>query len=238
MGAFYYDQSMPVRILLTPYEIPYLIEETGGTFDFTIRMTNIDTAPQTVTAWCDLTLPDSIIICPMIGPVTLTINPSTTIERERTQTVPGNASFGVYHYNAYAVVGADTSKDSFMFGKLGTVLDGSYDGWGNCGEMLDSRGSSRTAHQAIPSKFTLHQNYPNPFNASTTIRFDLPEACPVSLEIFDINGRFVESPLHHSWREAGQHEITFDASELPSGVYVYRLETGDFVSSAKMVLIK
>jgi hypothetical protein len=238
MGAFYFDQSKPVRILLSPHAIPYLIEETGGTIDFTINVTNISATPQTITAWCDLTLPDSIIICPLIGPVTFTIGPQTTIERVRTQTVPGYLAMGVYDYNAYAVAGTDTSKDSFMFGKVGSITDGRYDSWGNCGEPLDSPDDLVT-HQSQPHEFTLHQNHPNPFNPTTTIRFDLPVASIVSLDIFDINGRNVGGGLA-SIRQypPGSHAIPFDGSGLPSGVYIYHLQAGNFTASGKMVLLK
>ncbi len=245
MGAFYYDQSMPIRILLTPHEIPYLLEETGGAMDFTVRVTNIDTAYQTAIAWCDATMPDSTIVGPLFGPVTLNVPPSVTFDGIRTQTIPGRAPFGVYHYNVYAVVGADTSKDSFMFGKLGTT-EGGYEGWSNYGEPL-GEGGFITYHSSVPTAFALHQNYPNPFNSYTTIRFDLPEASRVKLELFDIAGRLVgaqrvypsgAAPIITGWRDAGHHEVTFDASGLPSGLYIYRLEAGEYRDSGKMILLK
>ncbi len=223
MGAFYYDQSMPVRILLTPHEIPYLIEETGGTMDYTIRVTNIDASPQIVTAWCDITLPDSSVVGPILGPVTVTVPPGVTIDRIRTQTIPGNAPFGVYHYNAYAVVGADTSKDSFMWGKLGTAVNGSSD-WSNCGEPFSGPGVVQNDDQQ-PEKPFLSGCYPNPFNPTITISFHLPVASDVRLDVFDINGRTVGARLPRPY-SPGHHEITFDGSELSSGIYVYRLTAG------------
>lgn len=88
-----------------------------------------------------------------------------------------------------------------------------------------------------PSEFALAQNYPNPFNATTTISFQLPVASRTDLKIYDISGRFI-TEIINGWRDAGQHEVTFDGSNLASGIYVYELRAGDFISSGKMVLIK
>ncbi len=235
MGAFYFDQSVPVRVLLTPHELPYLIEEAGGSMDFTIRLENWDSIQHTVTAWCDATLPDSTIVGPILGPVTLSIDPGVTIERMRTQTIPGYAPFGIYHYNAYVVVDADTLKDSFMFGKLGTSLTGDYNGWGNYGEMIEVDLSGKESH--IPNATTLLGVYPNPFNPSTVISYQLAAISQVNLAVYDIAGRKV-AELVDGWRTAGVHEVTFDASNLASGVYLYRLDAGDFNATGKMVLMR
>jgi len=89
----------------------------------------------------------------------------------------------------------------------------------------------------VPSAFALQQNHPNPFNLRTTIRFALPQACQVALQVFDLAGRSVGAPLQR-WYEAGTHEVMFDGTELASGVYVYRLHAGEFRASGKMVLMK
>ncbi|TKJ41149.1 hypothetical protein CEE37_05635 [candidate division LCP-89 bacterium B3_LCP] len=236
MGAFYFDQSVPVRILLSPHEIPYLIEPEGGTMDYTIQGTNIFQSSHDVTIWCDVELPDSTIYGPVLGPVTITIEPGQTVERIRTQTVPAAAPMGVYHYNAYAVVDQDTSKDSFMFGKLGTVTGGS-DGWGNAGDPLITIGGGSTP--ALQETHVIAENYPNPFNATTVISFSLPVASMVKLEVFDISGSRVGVGLVPTRQyPSGTHQITFDGTNLSSGVYLYQLEAGDFSAMGKMVLMK
>ena len=83
----------------------------------------------------------------------------------------------------------------------------------------------------------MYQNYPNPFNPVTTIKFDLPNDGLVQLEIFDILGRRI-STLVDEYRTAGSYEQVFNASSLASGVYVYKLQAGDFITSKKMVLLK
>ena len=85
--------------------------------------------------------------------------------------------------------------------------------------------------------FELSNNYPNPFNPVTTIRYELPVNSNVRLEVFDILGRRV-AVLVDGMIEAGVHEVTFNASNLASGVYLYRLSTADFVQTRQMVLVK
>ncbi|MBU0519163.1 T9SS type A sorting domain-containing protein [bacterium] len=91
--------------------------------------------------------------------------------------------------------------------------------------------------QALPEEYSLGQNYPNPFNPSTTINFSLPEAQHVKLTVFNVNGQVVAS-LVDGMRDAAQYEVTWDASDVASGLYFYQLEAGDFSSVKKMVLVK
>jgi hypothetical protein len=89
----------------------------------------------------------------------------------------------------------------------------------------------------VPDKFDLSQNYPNPFNPSTKINFDLPADSKVSLKIFDITGREVKSLLNEL-KAAGFYTIEFNAAGLSSGTYFYRLQTDEFTSVKKMVILK
>lgn len=89
----------------------------------------------------------------------------------------------------------------------------------------------------IPSQFTLDQNYPNPFNPSTTIRYGLPQASPVTLTIFDLLGNTVAN-IVAGVQVAGYHEVHYDASALASGVYFYRVQAGDFVKTMRFLLLR
>ena len=89
----------------------------------------------------------------------------------------------------------------------------------------------------VPVSFTLGQNYPNPFNPSTTIRYSLPSRSLVTLTVFNTLGQQVAT-LVQGEQEAGYHEVQFDGSGLASGVYVYRLQAGDFVQSLKLTLLR
>jgi len=95
----------------------------------------------------------------------------------------------------------------------------------------------RTTVELNPTTFNLDQNYPNPFNPSTVIRFHLPSRSFVNLKVYDMTGREV-STLVDGIKEAGIHEIKFDASHMPSGNYFYRMVTDKFVETKKLVLIK
>ena len=89
----------------------------------------------------------------------------------------------------------------------------------------------------IPGDYSLSQNYPNPFNPSTQIKFNLPSSSNVKLTIYDITGRKVKELVNQDLA-AGVHTVDFDASNIASGVYFYRIQAGSFVQSKKMILMK
>jgi len=89
----------------------------------------------------------------------------------------------------------------------------------------------------LPSDYQLEQNYPNPFNPSTKIRYSIPEHSSVTLKVFNLLGEEIET-LVNAEQSVGIYEATFDASNLSSGIYFYTLQTDNFSSSKKMILIK
>ncbi len=91
--------------------------------------------------------------------------------------------------------------------------------------------------QERPVAFELHQNHPNPFNPSTNISFDLAEAGNVSIRVFDMLGRQVAQPVNGDF-QTGSHSVSFDASNLSSGTYIYRMETGSYQQTRTMQLVK
>ncbi len=91
--------------------------------------------------------------------------------------------------------------------------------------------------QNIPGKFALSQNYPNPFNPTTTIRYSLPKASKVHLTVYNILGQKVMEVVNKK-QSAGVHEVRIDASQLASGVYLYRIKAGGHVAVRKMVVLK
>jgi len=110
--------------------------------------------------------------------------------------------------------------DSLAFGTLNyPITDVQYEG------------------KPVVADFKLYQNYPNPFNPSTTIKFSLPADSKVNINVYNSLGQLVEI-LEDKEMESGYHEINFDASKLPSGIYFYQLKTGSFTQTKKMILIK
>jgi len=96
---------------------------------------------------------------------------------------------------------------------------------------------STLADNSIPSGYKLFQNYPNPFNPTTTIKYSLEKTGYVNLSVYDILGKKIVTLVNET-QNAGIHKVNFNASELSSGVYIYRIEAGLFTQSQKMMLLK
>lgn len=110
---------------------------------------------------------------------------------------------------------------------------------GNTGTIIKYSGPSDVSNNqtSLPTSFVLSQNYPNPFNPTTNIGFRIAGYGFVSLKVFDVLGREVATLVNEQLKP-GSYETVFDASNLASGVYLYRLQAGDFVQSRKLVLMK
>ncbi len=94
-----------------------------------------------------------------------------------------------------------------------------------------------SSQDAVPQTCRLYQNFPNPFNPTTTVGFSLRRGDNIKLNIFDISGRLVKEALN-GYLSAGYHAVEIDASDLTTGVYIYRLSAGEFNSTNKMLLVK
>ncbi|MEE9450093.1 MAG: T9SS type A sorting domain-containing protein, partial [Ignavibacteriaceae bacterium] len=88
-----------------------------------------------------------------------------------------------------------------------------------------------------PNDYSLSQNYPNPFNPTTIISYQIPQQGYVTLKVFDVLGKEVATLVNQE-KSAGNYEVSFDAYELASGVYIYRMKVNDFIEGKKMVLVK
>lgn len=107
----------------------------------------------------------------------------------------------------------------------------------NFTESLSKSNTELTNENFIPSNYELLQNYPNPFNPSTTISFAIPEMNVVTLKVYDVLGKEVATLVNET-KPAGYYDILFDASNLPSGLYIYKITSGNFATVKKMLLIK
>ncbi len=109
--------------------------------------------------------------------------------------------------------------------------------WRSFSFPLSSIVSATSSATEIPSEFQLHQNFPNPFNPSTTISFALPVKTFAKLVIHDIAGKEI-ALLTQGYFDAGKHQVTFDATDLSSGVYFFSLKTPGYSTTRRMVLLK
>jgi len=122
----------------------------------------------------------------------------------------------LFAINDLVFISGDISLQIFRFGLLTEVND----------DFLLS-----------PYILTISQNYPNPFNAQTTIQYSLSEQSDVTIEIYDIVGRKVDG-INEGEKPAGEHQLVWNASDHPSGVYFYRIQAGDYAETKKMVLLR
>ncbi|KXK42912.1 MAG: FG-GAP repeat protein [Chlorobi bacterium OLB5] len=110
----------------------------------------------------------------------------------------------------------------FVFGTLKVSAD-------NKEQLVDFKGN--------PDKFELNQNYPNPFNPTTQLSYNLKTDGNVKLTVFNLVGQSVRV-LVDGYQTAGYYEVTFDAADLPAGIYLYKLQVGDYSSVKRMTLVK
>jgi len=91
--------------------------------------------------------------------------------------------------------------------------------------------------EVVPANYSLSQNYPNPFNPATTIKYSIPQSSFVKIRVFNTIGQEI-AVLVNQEKSIGNYEVSFNASNLPSGIYFYRIEAGDFTQTKKMILMK
>jgi parallel beta-helix repeat protein/predicted outer membrane repeat protein len=239
MGCYFYDQgdSNLIDLQLT-YVSGSPIPPTGGNLVFDIYLENISSNPLDFDAWIDITYEGG--------------SPNTVISRsfsnflpgwavDRTGMffpIPGSYAPGNYTFTAKTGVHPDEVwvQDGFPFVKSGNS-DGIVFQPHPVSGAPNPFGEGDVGDLKIASDFGIISGYPNPFNPTTSISFALPHADMVSLTVYDLLGRQV-AILVDGYRKAGTHEVTFDGSELASGVYVCRIQAGENSSSLKIVLKK
>ena len=146
-------------------------------------------------------------------------------------TTNGGNNWNYYH----KITGIDFERIYFKDNNTGWFLgmSGLLLRTDNCGGLT----GNTNILTDIPSSFSLGQNYPNPFNPSTIVRFSIPFVSQVSLKVYDVMGREVQS-LVNERMQAGSYEVKFDGSNLNSGVYFYRIVTDKFSDTKRMLLLK
>jgi len=134
------------------------------------------------------------------------------------------------------IVEAQDSSDQCLI-RITNVDDGLVYDASDAVFTIDIVTSVEKLQEDIPTEFNLSQNYPNPFNPVTLIKYQVPNTSHVSIKVYDLTGQEV-ALLVNEVKEVGTYEIKFDASNLASGVYLYRMVAGDFTSARKFNLLK
>lgn len=163
-----------------------------------------------------------------------TVTPATVsvVDQTYNSASPSSFKFSVADYKVgkkYMLMLYNTTNLTATYPRSATTADYSI--------VFDPNGVANEDIKVSPKEFTLSQNYPNPFNPSTNIRFTLPEAGNVKISIFNTLGQEVKTIINE-FRNSGNHSVSFNASELSSGTYFYKLESGKYSKTMKMMLIK
>ena len=145
----------------------------------------------------------------------------STVDFDSFYTVEAGQALGTYLFQAY----------------IGNYPDESWDSSAFTFDIIEDTSFVNPQHNEIIDNFTLRQNYPNPFNPTTTISYYLPNSGHAILQIYNPLGQHIRT-LASGWHQPGTYRVTFDASELSSGIYFYSLQAGSFTNTQKMVLLK
>lgn len=134
-------------------------------------------------------------------------------------------------------IGPVSDGDVIVLTMTGNLLDGTPFEASDCVRILDKGDTPDPPMEFEGEVAALYPATPNPFNPTTRIRYEIPSEGFVSLTVYDVRGRLVETLVSHR-EAAGEHIVTWDAGSTPSGVYFYRLQTGDFTETRTMILLK
>ncbi len=148
-------------------------------------------------------------------------------------------AFWYYMHNNYADY--TTIRDFFMAGCDWNVFDVSYEeidsGYIYYLKQLAGLVHSNEAPLELPGRFILHQNYPNPFNPVTSIQYELPVECDVTIKLYNILGKEVATLVNEK-KLPGIYKTGFDGTFFSSGLYIYRIIAGNYALTKKMILLK
>lgn len=215
---------------------PFTIPASGGTQQYLFDIGNPWGSGVNFDVWTDMKLPDESFFGPLILRPDVRLEPYASISRELSQVVPGTASNGYYYLYGYVGnYGSLQIYDQDYFYFLKSYTDGQlwFGDW-DC-EVWGSDAAGQTRIQ-VPDRIGLRA-FPNPFNLMTTISYNLSEAGRVDLSVFNVDGRKVIA-LVDGFRDSGSHEVTWDASGLPSGAYLVAIDAGLSHQVHKVFLLK
>jgi len=229
------EQPAPdVSIEIIPDDPPVTVPQ-GGSFGYTGTVTNNTEDPQTTDTWVMAAGPAKGVYGPFKEFYDIPLDPFESRSRHLNQRVPNLAPLGFYDYIAYCGDYAATVVDSSFFQI--EVIPATFASGQDLGWLLSGSFDKGDDFASLPSDFGLFGNYPNPFNASTVISYELPVTGTVTLKVYNLLGEKVATLLDGE-QEPGCRSVSWDASEVSSGLYFYKLTAGDFSETRRMMLVK
>ena len=223
---------------LQPENPPIQIPPEGGSFQFDLEISSIDSIDYTLDIWTDVVYPSGAAY-PIITRENISLPAGGSIIRpDLTQFVPAGVAPQTYQYCAY-MRDHNTwelyAQDSFDFTKIpGDGIPAHNLGW----TLLGWDDAQQTPAFALsPDDIWLESAFPNPFNSQTAITFNLNQTSRVKLAIYDIQGREI-ALLQEGFCPAGNHTVTWNAGNTPSGIYFARLQTNGLDKVEKLILVK
>ncbi|MCP4631722.1 MAG: T9SS type A sorting domain-containing protein [candidate division Zixibacteria bacterium] len=227
------DLDLTMRSDESPVEV-----EAGGSFDFSLSVTNNIGVSTNYEGWTMVELPNHNMYGPLVRG-NMFIDADETQYYTPTQNIPVSVPSGSYVYHSFVgdYPSDITDQASFPFEILSYSLgdDGARD-WSISG-LFSGNEYGRFGNENIPNEYSLSQNYPNPFNAHSVIKYALPEDGHVELSVFNLLGQKVET-LIDSYQNGGYYSASWNASQYSSGVYFYRLDVNEKSFVKRMMLIK
>ncbi|MFZ5432151.1 MAG: T9SS type A sorting domain-containing protein [Calditrichota bacterium] len=211
-----------------------------GVASFFDVVTNFCPTPGTVVEMNDVVLPVELVsFTAVAGDRMITLNWKTASETNNDHFVIARDGADLATVDARGNVAGNTyswTEENLDNGTNYVYTLIAVDVNGNRSE-LGTVNATPAENAALITEYALYQNYPNPFNPTTQIRFDLVESGFVSLKVYNLMGQSVAT-LVNGTMTAGQHTVAFDAANLPSGLYLYRVEVNGFAAEKKMLLMK
>jgi len=231
----YHEEPGDMVVGIVPNQWPVQIPAGGGEFNYHLMTINSVSDNLTTDYWWQVNLPNGR--SRTIGTEQMVLSFDTTAIA-MSQNVPAPAEAGTYQYMVFVgqFPGIVWASDTLTVIKLSGDGGNNTGGWNYSLDLAKDKTAEFYA-SSVPETPDLITISPNPFNPTTTISYALPEAGKVNLQVYDITGRQVAT-LVNGFRNAGIHNVQFDAHGLASGIYIYRLTAGSFNATGKLVLMK
>ncbi len=234
-------------VTATPHNPPVIVPNTGGQFTFDVEVENVTSFSMNTQFWTYAVRPGGGITDALFGPINLSLEPGQKYTNTITQNIPPVDLAGFTYRCVTGKIPAEFGSDEFQvtvsFAPQNAKVanSASIDNW-DAFETPRIQSAENVANEFVPENFSIEQNYPNPFNPSTTISYSLPVSAQTLIVVYDLQGRTIRELINQP-ESAGQKSVQWDGKNatgnaVASGLYLYRIQSGSFTQTRKMLLVK